>query len=108
VAKCLFASKRARPDIILPVAFLTTRVKSPDTDDWKKLTRAIRYLRGTIELPLILRADSAYICRQTRASNEQENPARARARAYTEFKRLTPPMQIASVHERTHIQNLSA
>jgi hypothetical protein len=40
------------------VAFLTTRVKSSDEDDWKKLTRMIRYLRGSIELPLILRADS--------------------------------------------------
>jgi hypothetical protein len=40
------------------VAFITTRVKSSDEDDWKKLTRMIRYLRGSIELPLILRADS--------------------------------------------------
>jgi hypothetical protein len=40
------------------VAFLTTRVKSSDEDDWKKLTRMIRYLRGSIELPLILCADS--------------------------------------------------
>jgi hypothetical protein len=41
------------------VAFLTTPVKGPDEDDWKKLVRMIRYLlRGTILLPLILRADS--------------------------------------------------
>jgi hypothetical protein len=58
VAKCLFLTKRARPDIATAVAFLTTRVKASDEDDWKKLTRMIRYLRGTIELPLTLRADS--------------------------------------------------
>jgi hypothetical protein len=43
------------------VAFLTTRVKSPDEDDWKKLVRLIRYLRGTTDLPLILKADSSAI-----------------------------------------------
>jgi hypothetical protein len=58
VAKCLFLTKRARPDIATAVAFLTTRVKASDEDDWKKLTRMIRYLRGSLELPLILRADS--------------------------------------------------
>jgi hypothetical protein len=61
VAKCLFLTKRARPDIATAEAFLTTRVKGPDQDDWKKLTRMIRYLRGTIELPLILRSDSVPI-----------------------------------------------
>jgi hypothetical protein len=38
VAKCLFLTKRARPDISTAEAFLTTRVKGPDQDDWKKLT----------------------------------------------------------------------
>ena len=61
VAKSLFATKRARPDISVPTAFLSTRVKAPDPDDWKKLTRMIRYLRGTLELPLILKADSATV-----------------------------------------------
>jgi len=58
VAKCLFATKRARPDISTAVAFLTTRVKGPDEDDWKKLIRLIRYLRGTLLLPLRLSAES--------------------------------------------------
>jgi hypothetical protein len=34
------------------------RVKASDEDDWKKLTRMIQYLCGSIELPLILCADS--------------------------------------------------
>ena len=35
VAKNLFLCKRARPDIQTAVAFLTTRVKASDDDDWK-------------------------------------------------------------------------
>jgi hypothetical protein len=58
VAKCLFLTKRARPDTSTAVAFLTTRVKGPDEDSWKKLVLMMRYLRGTTQLPLILRADS--------------------------------------------------
>ena len=56
-AKLLFLSKRARPDIQTAVAFLTTRVKSPDIDDLKKLSRVMRYLRGTVDLTLLLEAD---------------------------------------------------
>jgi hypothetical protein len=57
VAKLLFLCKRVRPDLQLAVAFLTTRVKSPDTDDYKKLARVMRYLRGTVGMPLTLEAD---------------------------------------------------
>jgi hypothetical protein len=38
------------------VAFICTRVKSPDVDDWKKLKRVMKYLRGTADLPLTLEA----------------------------------------------------
>ena len=47
VAKGLFLCKRARPDLQTAVAFLTTRVRSPDEDDWKKLKRMVQYLRAT-------------------------------------------------------------
>ena len=46
-AKSLFTTKRARPDIHTSVAFPTTRVICPDEDDWNKLLRMMRYLRGT-------------------------------------------------------------
>jgi hypothetical protein len=52
-------TKRARPDISLAVAFLTTRVKGPDIDDWRKLRHVIEYLRVTRDLPLILGADGS-------------------------------------------------
>ena len=41
----------------MAVAFLTTRVKGPDIDDWRKLRHLVKYLRGTRNLPLILGAD---------------------------------------------------
>jgi histone deacetylase 1/2 len=56
VAKLLYLSKRVRPDILLAVSFLTTRVQNPDSDDLNKLTRVIKYLNGSRELGLVLRA----------------------------------------------------
>ncbi len=50
VAQLLFLSARTRRDIQTPVAFLTTRVKSPDEDDWGKLKHVLRYLKGTLQL----------------------------------------------------------
>ena len=58
VAKTLFLCKRARPDLQTAVAFLTTRVKAPDMDDYKKLRKMIRYLRATRDLFLTLEGDS--------------------------------------------------
>ena len=57
VAKLLFLCKRARPDIQTAVAFLSTRVKQPDRDDYKKLGQVMKYLRKTITLTLTLEAD---------------------------------------------------
>ena len=43
-----------RWDILLAVAFLSTRVKEPDVDDSKKLDRLLRYLNATKDLHLTL------------------------------------------------------
>ena len=37
------------------------RVRKPDEDDWKKLRRVFGYLKRTIMLPLILRANSVNV-----------------------------------------------
>jgi hypothetical protein len=58
-AKLLYLSKRVRPDIQPTVAFMCTRVKEPDVDDWKKLGRCIRYIRGSKEIFLTLEADDS-------------------------------------------------
>jgi len=57
VAKALYITKQARPDISVAIAFLTTRVRQPDQDDWSKLSHLMKYLHGTRELPLILGSD---------------------------------------------------
>ena len=59
VAKILFATKRARPDTGLSISYLTTRVRSPNQDDWNKLVHLIKYIRGTKDLPLMLSADGS-------------------------------------------------
>ena len=61
VAKGLFLCKRARPDIQTAIVFLTTRVKEPDSDDWKKLRRMMMYLKGTQDMILKLSADNSRI-----------------------------------------------
>jgi hypothetical protein len=57
VAKCLYIAKRTRPDILLPISFLTTRVLAPDEDDWNKLHRVLKYLHKTRELGIGLECD---------------------------------------------------
>jgi hypothetical protein len=61
VARLLFMSSRARRDIQVAVAFLTTRVKAPDEDDWGKLKRVLKYLKGTRGLKLTLSVDDMSI-----------------------------------------------
>ena len=60
-AKLLYLCKRARPDIQTAVAFLCTRVNQPDRDDYKKLGRVMRYLRGSLHMPLTLEATQTNI-----------------------------------------------
>eukprot|EP00804_Cyclotella_cryptica_P003532 CCRYP_002153-RB/>CCRYP_002153-RB protein AED:0.61 eAED:0.32 QI:0/-1/0/1/-1/1/1/0/615 len=62
-AQLLFLSGRARRDIQTAVAFLTTRVKQPDEDDWGKLKRVLRYLNGTKEMGLRLGVENMGLVR---------------------------------------------
>jgi hypothetical protein len=50
-AQLLFLSARARRDIQPATASLTTRVRSPDKDDWGKVKRVLSYLKGTLHMP---------------------------------------------------------
>jgi hypothetical protein len=61
VAKMLLKSARSRNDIYPEVEFLTTRVRDPDKDDWMKLKRLLIYIRITIHMPLILRAEILWV-----------------------------------------------
>jgi hypothetical protein len=60
VAKTLFVCKRARPDLQTVVAFLCTRVKEPDEDDYKKLIRMLQFIRATKDDYLTLSANSLH------------------------------------------------
>ena len=53
-AQLLYLAKRVRPDLLVVVSFLTKRVLSSQTDDWKKLVRAIQYLRFTSDMGIVL------------------------------------------------------
>ena len=55
VAKLLYLSKHTRQDIKTAVAFLCTRVREPDTDDYKKLMKVMQYLRITRYMPLMIK-----------------------------------------------------
>jgi hypothetical protein len=54
VAKTLYVTKRARPETCLAIAFLTTRVRAPNTDDWEKPGHHM----GDCDQPLILGAEN--------------------------------------------------
>ncbi len=56
-AQLLFLSAGARHDIQPVTAFLTTRVRCPDEDDWGKVKQLLGYLKGTPNMPLVLSAD---------------------------------------------------
>ena len=54
VAKLLYLAKCTWPDILLAVAFLCTRVKGLDHDDYKNLGQCLSYVQGMKELCLTL------------------------------------------------------
>ena len=57
VAKLLYLAMRVRPDILLAVSFLSTRVTKSTQEDWEKLERVLMYLNMTADLGILLRAD---------------------------------------------------
>jgi hypothetical protein len=63
VMQLQYLSQRARPDVRTAVSFLCKRVSAPDEDDYKKLTRVMKYLQSTLYLKLKLEADDSGIIR---------------------------------------------
>jgi Reverse transcriptase (RNA-dependent DNA polymerase) len=60
VAKLLYVSIRACPDILLAIGYLCTRVSKPNKEDQEKLKRVLEYLKGTLDLVLTLGADDLH------------------------------------------------
>ena len=59
VMQGLYLSQRGRPEIRMAISFLCSRLNCPDEDDYKKLTRLIRYLRHTLHICLVLGKDDS-------------------------------------------------
>jgi predicted small secreted protein len=60
VAKLLYLSKRAHPDIIAVVGFLCTRVKEPSIKDWEKMGKLLGYLKGTEDFVMRLKPNALF------------------------------------------------
>ena len=54
VASLLFVAKRTRPDVLLPISFLASRVKVATQADKRKLERVLNYLYSTNELGICI------------------------------------------------------
>jgi hypothetical protein len=51
-AKLLYLAKRIKPELLLSVSFLASRVQSPTTRDFEKLNRVFQYIRRVKHVPL--------------------------------------------------------
>ena len=58
VSKLLYLEKITLSDISTSVSFLTTRIMNPNFEDWKKMSRCMRYLNRNRYMKLILHADN--------------------------------------------------
>ena len=58
VAQVLFVTTRYHHDVRKATAFLCTRAKHPDEDDWGKLDHLLKYIKGTLYLVLIIEASN--------------------------------------------------
>ena len=54
MARLLYLAKRVRPDLLVTVSFLTTRVQCSTEEDLGKLDRCLRYLNSTSSLGIVL------------------------------------------------------
>lgn len=61
VAKILYLAKRVRPECLTAVAFLSTRVASPDIDDMAKLRRLLGYIRHTRTRGIVLKVGPSMV-----------------------------------------------
>ena len=61
VVRVLWGALRVCPDLLTVLSHLTTRVREPDEDDWKRLVRMLAYLKQTINLKSRLTIDDVSI-----------------------------------------------
>lgn len=57
VMSLMYLARLTRPDILLPVSYLASRAHCPTRQDYAKLGRIIRYLKGTIDDHVTIECD---------------------------------------------------
>ena len=82
VAKFLYLAKRTRPDLLVAVSFLARRVRLATVDDWAKLVRLVRYLRGTRDLGICLSGDRLSITCYVDASHAVDESMKGRTGSF--------------------------
>ena len=61
VAKLLYLANHGRPDIMLAISYLATRVKAPTQSDHNKLVRVLKYLKGSREKTMVFKGSGEKI-----------------------------------------------
>ena len=69
VMALMFVAKRSRPDILKEVCYLATRIQCTTIEDDKKLLRIFGYLKGTVDMKLIINPKTLEIILGIDASN---------------------------------------
>lgn len=74
VAQSLFLCEQAQQDILPVIAYLTTRVRSPNQDDWNKLEEMMKFLRQMTSDVLMIRLDESTLIEWQKKSDKRNNP----------------------------------
>ena len=59
-ARVLYLAKRVRPELLVALSFLVTRVQTPTVDDERKLARVLAYLNAEPNLGITLTANNGF------------------------------------------------
>jgi hypothetical protein len=98
-AQLLYLGMRVRPDILLPVNFLSTRVNKFTSEDLRKLERVLKYLKGTSTLGLMLGCDDCDMRITTHADASFGVHIDGRGQSA-----MTTSIGLGSVQSKTHKQ----
>ena len=87
-AKQLYVLHRGRLDVQLPIAFLCTRVSKSTEQDWSKLKRVLKFLKGTLDNCITLGADDITVMQTwVDASNAVHNDMKSHISGTVSFGR---------------------
>jgi hypothetical protein len=100
VMKLMFLAKRSRPDILLTMAYLATKCKSPTGGDMGKLDRVLRYINGTRDIGLTLKPDSLVIHSYIDASYASHADAKSHSGAIISIGMQCSPVFTTSTKQK--------